>query len=338
MRLASFNLENLDDQPNGEPSLEERLAVLRPQLLRLDADLLALQEVNAQKLSKGPRELRALGRLLEDTPYRDFHCVSTEGTNGKGPADKHNLVLLSRWPIASSRQIWHDHLPPPEHRLLTAQPEETEPQFVRWERPIQHAEVTLPGGRHLHIVNLHLRAPLAAAIPGQKSGPFAWKSVAAWAEGFYLAALKRCGQALEVRLLVESLFDADPAALIAVCGDFNAEDRETPLRIIRSDLEDTGNGALSARALVPLGRSLPRAQGFTVLHHGHPLTLDHLLVSKSLMATYRSIEVHNEWLGDELVDYATVSHSPESYHAPLVAAFDLAALTGAVGGAGTPSG
>ena len=128
--------------------------------------------------------------------------------------------------------------------------------------------------------------------------------------------------------MVESLFDADPAALVAVCGDFNAEDRETPLRIIRGDLEDTGSGPLAGRALVPLGRSLPRAQGFTVLHHGQPLTLDHLLVSKSLMATYRSIEVHNEWLGDELVDFATVSHSPESYHAPLVATFDLAALTG----------
>ena len=331
MRLASFNLENLDDEPGGEPALDERLAVLRPQLLRLDADLLALQEVNGQRDGKGPRSLRALDTLLEDTPYRDFHRATTMGLNGNGPADKHNLVFLSRWPIAASRQIRHEHLSPPMHRLLTAEPPGEDVQAVEWDRPLQHVEVALPGGARLHVINLHLRAPLAAHIPGQKTGPFAWKSVAAWAEGFYLAAMKRCGQALEVRLLVEALFDEDPTALIAVCGDFNAEDRETPLRIIRGDLEDTGAGILAARALVPLGRSLPRAQGFTVLHRGQPLTLDHLLVSKSLMGTYRSIEVHNEWLGDELVDYATVSHSPESYHAPLVATFDLAALTGRAG-------
>jgi hypothetical protein len=39
------------------------------------------------------------------------------------------------------------------------------------------------------------------------------------------------------------------------------------------------------------------------------------------MAYCRQVEVHNEALGDELVAYATVSHSPESYHAPVVAEF-----------------
>ena len=45
-----------------------------------------------------------------------------------------------------------------------------------------------------------------------------------WAEGFFAAAIKRAGQALELRLAVERIFDAEPNAVIAVCGDFNAED------------------------------------------------------------------------------------------------------------------
>ena len=51
--------------------------------------------------------------------------------------------------------------------------------------------------------------------------------------------------------------------------------------------------------------------------------LDHLLVSRPLMRYFREVEIHNEALEDELVAYASVAHSPESYHAPLVATFDI---------------
>lgn len=36
-------LENLDDEAGAEPSLEARLAVMRPQLVRIAADILCLQ-------------------------------------------------------------------------------------------------------------------------------------------------------------------------------------------------------------------------------------------------------------------------------------------------------
>ena len=47
LRIATFNLENLDDQPDQRPTLDERIAVMRPQLLRLRADILCLQETRA---------------------------------------------------------------------------------------------------------------------------------------------------------------------------------------------------------------------------------------------------------------------------------------------------
>ncbi len=325
LRIATFNLESLDD--TGEPPFAERTAVLRPQLERLQADILCLQEVNAQREAKGePRTLRALDRLLEGTAYADFH--RTTGGEGHKLADRHNLVLLSRWPIAATRLYRHDLVPAPQVRLVTADPAPASADPIPWDRPVLHAEIDLPGGRHqhncrLHVFNLHLRAPLAAPIPGQKKNASTWKTTGGWAEGFYLAALKRAGQALETRLAVDRVFDGDAQALVVVAGDLNAEMEQTPVRIIRADLDETGNGHLAGRSLVPLERAVPEERRFSVLHGGEAVMLDHLLVSRTLLGWFRTAEIHNEALGDELVAHATVSHSPESYHAPLVARFEM---------------
>ena len=99
MRLASFNVENLTVAPDAAAPLAARLNILRPQLERLAADVLCLQEVDASKSSAEGRELKALRVLLEETAYRDFHVVSTVDASTGRPRDKHNLVILSRWPI-----------------------------------------------------------------------------------------------------------------------------------------------------------------------------------------------------------------------------------------------
>jgi endonuclease/exonuclease/phosphatase family metal-dependent hydrolase len=323
-RIATFNLENLDDRAGAAPSLAERLAVLRPTMARLDADVLCLQEVNAQSTGKDrPRAFRALDALLAETPYAGYDRIGTIGRSGIGPADVHNLIVLSRAPIRASRQIWHDLVAPPSYRLMTAEPPEAQAAPVGWDRPILAVEIELGLDRPLHVINLHLRAPLAAFVPGQKVGPFAWRTSAGWAEGFFLAAVKRAGQALEARLAVDRLFDADAEALVVVAGDCNAETRETALRLLCAEPEDTGNGALAPRALIPVERGVPEDRRYTVLHNGRHIMLDHLLLSRALMGWYRHVEIHNEALGDELVAYASVEASPESYHAPVVAEFSL---------------
>jgi len=326
LRIATFNLENLDDRPDADPPLAARIRVLRPQLERLEADILCLQEVNGQKpAGGGPRELRALAELVAGTDYENFHRVATTSPAGPdhGVADKHNLVILSRHPIAAHRDIRHELIPPPSYRPVTPRPPVSEPQPVHWERPVLYAAVTLPDGQRLHVFNLHLRAPLAAHVAGQKEDRFAWKSVAGWAEGFFLATVKRIGQATETRLAVEDIFDREPDALLCVCGDCNAEEREMPLRVLRADVDDTGNAALAMRSLVSLERSVPAERRFSVLHAGHKAMLDHLLASRALAARLREVRIDNESLGDELVAFASAHKSPESYHAPLVAAFAL---------------
>ena len=324
MRIATFNLENLDDRPGLEPGLSERIAVLRPQLLRLRADVLCLQEVNGQKPAGGGlRSLAALDRLLEGTAYAGFHRAVSLKADRSAPRDRHNLVILSRWPFERVEQLHHDLVPAPLYRPATPMERPAEPEPVVWDRPILVASLHLPDGQVLHVLNLHLRAPLAAPLPGAKAGPLRWKSAGGWAEGFFLATMKRAGQALEARLEIERIFDRDPQALVVVCGDFNAEEREMPLRTIVADVADTRNGSLAARSLVPLEHSLPESRRFSVLHNGRPVLLDHLLVSRALLTRYRSMEIHNEALGDEAAAYAEVEHSPESFHAPVVASFAL---------------
>lgn len=322
IRLASFNLENLDDGPDVAPPLAERVAVLRPQLTRLDADILFLQEVNGQP-PRGPRTLAALDALLEGTEMASFHRAATESKSG-GPMDKQNLVILSRWPIRDRRQLLHDLVAPPQLPDIAVSRGGAQPRPLRWDRPILYAAVELPGDRLLHVINLHLRAPLAAFVEGQKLGPFSWRSSAGWAEGFWRAAVQRNGQAFEARLLVDDIFDADGDALVAVCGDFNSEAAEMPTRILMAATEDTGNNALGSRSLSPVETIIPDERRYSVIHAGKRLLLDHMLVSRALLGCLTSAEIHNTALGDEMVGYANDGASPESFHAPLVVAFDLA--------------
>lgn len=324
MRIASFNLENLTDKPTDGISFRARVDLLRPQLQRLSADILCLQEVDASKPgTHAPRRLDALHQLIETTAYEEFHVVSTLDESSGHPRDRHNLVILSRWPIAAHAQYRCDLLEPPCYRRTTSLPADPSPVPVAWDRPILHVTIDRPDAVRLHVVNMHLRAPLAAPVPGQKRGPFSWNSVQGWAEGYLLAAMKRAGQALEARLLVDRLFDEDPKALILLAGDFNSEEREVPLRIVTGNVEDTGNGHLAGRGLVLLEHSLPAERCFTVIHRGQKQMLDHILVSHQLMGRYRGIEVHNEALGDELVAYSLTEAAPESYHAPIVASFEF---------------
>jgi endonuclease/exonuclease/phosphatase family metal-dependent hydrolase len=319
LRIASFNTENLDLPPRAQTPIGQRLVVLRPQLERLDADILCLQEVNSQHPPDGGkiRSFIALDMLLQGTPYAGFHRVHTLSPHGRGPLDIHNLLILSRWPLEQAREIRNDFVKPPRYRPASVAAEEE----ILWDRPILAADVVLPGGQRLHLFNVHLRAPRAAPIPGQKSGADAWKSVGGWAEGYFMATIKRTGQALELRLAMEALFDRNPQALIAVCGDFNAGLDETPLTVALASEEDTGNGALAGRTLAALERSIDLSRRFSVLHRGRPEMLDHILASRTLLGHFRNFEAHNEMLGDEAFAPIRMERPVESFHAPVAAEF-----------------
>ena len=331
LRIATFNLENLDEDvvKDGRvvpPSFEDRAAVLRPALQRLRADILCLQEVHGQERPGQPRDLHTLRALIAPTRYAAYQIVSTRLTDGSQVYDKRNLVTLVHPAIdvLDARQINGDVVGHPVYQRRIAG--DAEPRVQTWERPLQHVTLRLPGGLPLHILNVHFKSKLAVAHRPSMPTPYSWDSAAAWAEGYFLSSIRRVGAALEARAVIDGIFDTDPDAAIVILGDFNAEPDEVPVMALRGRVEETGNGALTGRVMIPLADNVPEPARFSLIHRGHGELIDHILASRRMVQAFSATEIHNEGLQDESVAFATDEKFPASDHAPVVSSFDPALL------------
>lgn len=319
MRLATFNLESFGSDRFDPETLAPRLTALRPRLCELEADIVCLQEVNAQKVSGASiRQFLALDRLITGTPYEHYHRATSERAPGKGPNSRHNLVILSRYPILAQDSLFQQHARPPLWQPVTADPAYDSPQEITFERPILRTRLDAGRGGPLHLFAVHLRALRAAPVRGGKTSARTWKSTAAWAEGYQLSMLKQISQALELRLAVDAVFDQDESARIIVTGDFNASGEAVTLRLLRADPADTRTPGLEHRRLYQLDASLPLEQRQTVLHRGKGRALDHILASPAMTGRTISVRVFNAGL-----DAEASKQDPGSDHAAMCAEFDL---------------
>lgn len=314
LRLSTFNLENLDWTTRQPEAFERRRAALLPILATIDADVLCLQEIAAQKLYKhGAREHVALDRLLARTRYAEFHRATTVRPGSETPADVHNLVTLSRWPITSWRQFHHDIVQrwswrPPCDGGIAPPPIE-----IEWDRPFLYVAIEIPGGRTMHVFNLHLRAPRPAPVPTARG----LGSSRSLIEGQFVAALKREGQALEARLFAETIFDGEPDALLAICGDFNADEHDAPTRLLKGGRAE---GDESPRALTALEERAPAEKRHTVIRAGRPALIDHILASNALARSWRETTILNDNLQDEVYAEEPIYGS---LHAPIIVDFEV---------------
>ncbi|MEO0999527.1 MAG: endonuclease/exonuclease/phosphatase family protein [Pseudomonadota bacterium] len=335
MRIATFNIENLDEPGPKDPSFEDRAAILRPQLARIDADILCLQEVHGQDVPGEARQLVVLRRLLEGTKYDGWEMRSTTLKGRRDVERFRNLVTIIRPDMSfeEAKEVAQADMPGgpngeplilgPEYRFMTADP----PQDVRaitWERPMFYCRIGLPGGAGpIHVINVHYKSKRPTSVKGQGPENFQWKTAAGWAEGFFVSSMKRVGAALETRRFVDHLIDTDPEARVVVCGDLNAETHEVPVMALRGEVADTGNPDLAPYTLYPLEESVPEDKRFTLYHHGKKNMLDHLLASRSLLGAYRGTEIHNEIVRDESISFGFDTKFPASDHAPVIAEFAL---------------
>lgn len=322
MRIATFNIENLDDVEGGSPSLQKRIEVLRPQIERLNADIICFQEIHGQETEGRPRKLLALKKLLENTDQFTFNIASTLTSNNE-VYDKRNLVVVSRFPISEIKQYKNDFISFPQYSKITAIPPEEESKSIKWERPILYTKINVKQNFDIHLISVHLKSRRPTPIRGQEVDPYTWRSSSGWAEGFFISSMKRVGQALEMRLLIDSIFDIDEEAKIVVCGDFNAHPEEVPVEAICGRIENTGNPNLTKRVMISCGNTIPESSRFTYLYQGEKRLLDHLLISKSMLPYYRKSEIYNETLHDESIAFAIETKFPESDHAPFIAEFEI---------------
>ena len=212
-----------------------------------------------------------------------------------------------------------------KYQKVTAKPEETETKKISFERPILYTKIQIHNGFHIHLITVHLKSRIPTDIPGQQkpNKDYIWLSSSGWAEGFFLSSLKRVAQALEMRILVDKLFDEDSNANIIVCGDFNAHPDEVPVEAITGRIENTSNPLLVPRVLTPCSNTIPATARYTYLHQGQKRLLDHMLISRNMLNHYQKAEIHNETLHDEGVAFAYDEKFPESDHAPFVVQFEI---------------
>jgi endonuclease/exonuclease/phosphatase family metal-dependent hydrolase len=328
MRIASFNVENLDDvEPaptsTSAPTFAERLAILRPQLERLRADVLCLQEVHGQDLDGEPRQLRALKTLVQGTRYETYQLRSTTLAGQPDVERFRNLVTMIPpvWTFEEAREVLHEFSPPPEYNAVTETPDAGS-RAIRWDRPLLYCRVRTPTGLTLHVLNAHYKSKNPTPITGQGPENFMFRTAAGWAEGFFLSSIKRVGAALETRIFLDLIFADDPDARIVLAGDLNSESHEVPVMTVRGDVNSHGNPALNHQIMYPCEDTVPEDSRFTLYHKGRKNMLDHLLVSRKLMGAYRHTEIHNEFLNDESVAFAVDKKFPASDHAPVIAEFD----------------
>ncbi|MCJ2556518.1 MAG: endonuclease/exonuclease/phosphatase family protein [Candidatus Thermoplasmatota archaeon] len=307
--VATFNVENLEDTDSNLWTVRKK--VLGRMLEKIGAHVLLLQEVHS---------LTALDDLLKGTSYERYNRAHTVSPSSGKPYRYRNLVILSEKTIVETKQYRNDLADPPEWRKITSLPEEDEAKRLSWERPILHSKVRLSGDHTLHVINLHLKSMNPTYVKGQRHEDkyWLWLSHQGWAEGYYISDVKRVGQALETRILIDQIFDEDgDDALIVVGGDFNAEVGSVPFKAIVGSVEDTQNEALRTGVLIPCELNVPRDKRYSLIHHGKGNMLDHLVVSQALIPYWIDTEIYNETLHDESLAFATDLKFPGSDHAPI---------------------
>ena len=321
INIATFNLENLTSSRQHPEAFKLRRDALEPKLKSLDFDIICLQEINAQKPHKHhKREFVALNKLFENTNYENFYCSSTLRPDTDAPNDIHNVVILSRWPFEHRQQIYHELIPRWSWRPPLDNGVKPQEILIEWDRPALYVSLILPTGQRLHIFNVHLRAPRPAPVISARGQA----SSRAKLLGYYIAALKREGQALEVRLFAENIFDVEHDPLIAICGDFNADAHDAPTQLLRgAQVEAEEN----ARMLVSLEKRVDKAHAYSVIHAGKTKLLDHILASPALAACWRQTRIFNEDLQDEAAAKDPIAGS---LHAPVVTHFHFTCGAGAL--------
>jgi endonuclease/exonuclease/phosphatase family metal-dependent hydrolase len=199
IRLATFNLQNLYRDEEGElpdperkpPKPEVQLKAAAELIRKLDADVLALQEVESESVLRWFRDT-----YLADLGYA--HLASLDAGDDRGIEQS----ILSRFPIEGVKN-WPGLILEGTHPMTSRDPEARPGEAIRFRRSPLRATVVVPPER---AAGLAYR--LTIFVVHHKSGRDA---------GYWREAEAR----MTARLAREEL-DADPQARIAIVGDFNA--------------------------------------------------------------------------------------------------------------------
>ncbi len=300
LRLATFNAKDLLEPRDGfGPHHAAKLDWMAKVLTRLDADVLALQEVGSKAV------LHDLCARLENRGGYGEPIVGTSDARGIRNA------LLSRLPVLSST------VHAPERLDFPVFQQGDPPPFgdrIPMRRGVVYAKLDAGAGLGpVHVFAAHFKSNLRLLERNASGVLPEWSdtlSARALAEAELRSLVWRSSEALFVRGLVDDLLAQSPAARLAVAGDLNDRPGSIVVRIV------TGHGPTGLHACTD---AVDEGKRFSMLVRGKKELIDHLLVSAALRERMKEACILNE----ELRDHGPLSPpTVDSDHAPIVATFE----------------
>jgi endonuclease/exonuclease/phosphatase family metal-dependent hydrolase len=177
-------------------------------------------------------------------------------------------------------------------------------EFVRLE--------TVYRGSPLTAIGVHLKSAMGIAKKDQNGQPIVAVTQLDAADGLIRATLFKLSQVRMLREVVDSVFVKEgDTAQVVVLGDFNAPEDTYALRIVRGELKE------ALTALSNVCDDVPERKRFSHIKKGRKRLIDHILVSKSIEQSVRSVKIFNTKLHDQ----TNKTEAPllvESDHAPIV--------------------
>lgn len=264
--LGTYNVLNLFDAVDDPYAADETTpAKPRAQLERLAARIRAL---DADVLALQEVESRGYLRRFLDVflPEMGYEVVHFEGNSLRGI----DVCLVSRLPVGRVTSYRHVRFPDAGGRVR------------RFQRDLLCVTIEPPGGRPFEVWVVHLKSNF---------------------DGREYAEPIRVGEARRIRALLDERLKADPAACIAVCGDFNDVWESEAVQTI------VGSGPLGMRCFFD---AVPEGERITYNREPHRSMIDFILCSPGMAERYVK--------GSYRIVPGTVEESG-SDHNPVVARF-----------------
>ncbi|WP_295993852.1 endonuclease/exonuclease/phosphatase family protein, partial [Rugamonas sp.] len=275
IRFATFNVCNLAPPgaklydnlaPLTEAEYAAKVAWTAQQLDQLDADVIGLQEIFSQDA------LRAV--LAQSSRYRD---AALAGLDPDPAAERltPQVALVSRLPLAGPVR----HYPAfPDGVALPGGSRDAE----RFARAPLHAAVRLADGRVVDVIVVHLKSKR----PDYRNGDNGDDPVL-YAQAQLRSLIRRGTEAVALRALLHRMRHSGGARQpCVVMGDFNDTADAVTTTIVLGGGSGAGapgeelGGRLFDANQIQLRQDHLRHVGYTNIHEGHYMTIDHVLVSE----------------------------------------------------------
>ena len=276
----------------------EKVAWTARMIGRLDADVLALQEVGSAEIVR-----LVLSHIAG--------CGYGEPVIGTADARGIRCALVSRRTVLASRVHTAESLAFPAFHA------QDPPPFagrIPLRRGIVHARIDAGDIGPVEVMVAHFKSRRPVPLLGVDAGAeaLARMTARARAEAELRSLVWRAAEGLYLRGLVDECL-ADPGARMCITGDFNDVADSATLMALRGD---GGPGALSSCA-----RGVPSEERYSILHGGERAQIDHILVTSNLAEHLTGARFFNEELREHGEVAAGAPEATDSDHAPFVAEF-----------------